>query len=118
MVSRHQPLNFIEDGDGIKGTQLGFQPVSFQPHAVAVGFARLRAPRLPHIRPHPAAERDKLADIEPHSLRDANYDFEVGFGAGYFARFPQKLEITAGVRKGARLLDRKSTRLNSSHTVI
>src|SRR5271156_500096 len=58
IIGRHQPLNLIEDGEGIEWTQLRFQVIRRQPYRVAVGFAGLLSTGLAEVGADAFAERD------------------------------------------------------------
>ena len=49
VVAGHEPLNFIENGEGIKGRQLGFEIVGGEPDGVTIRLARLCAAGLAHV---------------------------------------------------------------------
>ncbi len=48
-VAGDEPLDFVEDGERIEGTEFGLEAVGFEPDGVTIGLAGLRAARLAEI---------------------------------------------------------------------
>jgi hypothetical protein len=101
IVAWNQTLNFVENGHRIKRAELGLKPMLFQPHGMAIGFTRLRAPRLAHVCPYAAAERDEFPHLESHGIGNANDHFEIALGVGNFSSFLHQLHIAASIRESA-----------------
>src|SRR5580658_61857 len=85
LVAGNQPLDLVKDGKGIKRAELRFQILRCKPYRMTVGFTRLRAPGLSHIRMHPAAERNQLSGVCPHGVGEPDHQLEV---AAYTGQVP------------------------------
>src|SRR5438093_10241311 len=106
VISRDQPLDFIEHGRRIERAEFWLKTMSPQPHRVAVGFAGLSAARLAHISPSRTAKRHQSAHIEAHAMGDADHHLEIALGAVYVTGFFQKLQVATCISKRAGFLVR------------
>ena len=89
---------------GSNGTHLRFQSLRFQPHAVAVGFAGLRAARLAHVGAIPPVPKGtSLRTSKPMASAMRTIISKSALRSGDFAGFLQNLQIAAGVGEGAGL---------------
>src|SRR5580700_10744869 len=88
VVTRNQPLNFVQHGGGIVRAHLGFEIVLTEPYGMTVGLARLRASGLAHVGARTStAERHQLVHVVSHGKGDTHNALEIVAYPGELAGF-------------------------------
>jgi hypothetical protein len=104
VVAGDEALDLVEDGEGIEGAGFGLHVVGGHPHAVAIGFAGLRAAGLAEVGAEAFAEGDEGFDVVAHVAGETNDELEVGAGACLVGGFGDELEVAVAVGDGAGFL--------------
>jgi len=84
-------LNFVEDRERVKGTQLRFQVIGREPYSVAVGFAGVRSASLTKVGAHAFTKGHELFRIGAELVGKPDDNFEVGEDAGLVSRLLDEL---------------------------